>query len=119
MNKILGALTVGQRIKLVRKKMLGIDQSSFSHLVGVSQFTVSKWERNEAEVSEDYLRILAQKTNLTLEWYRDGDPVSDSNLEVIRLLSMVSDKITLALFEKLLETYFKETKAGRRIDGRP
>ena len=110
-------LSVGQRIKLVRTKMLKLDQHGFGKLIGVSQFAISKWERHENKVAEEYLQILANKTGLTVEWFRYGIAVSDANREIVRLISMISDETILAVLKAVLEAYFDEVKA-RQINGK-
>jgi len=115
-NGIDEPMTVGKRIKLVRTEMLKVEQAALGKIVGVSAMSVSKWERDATDVNEQHLRVLADATGLTYEWFVSGKPVSDNNRDVGLLLEMVSDDVILALFKVLLNTYFEEAK-GRYFDG--
>lgn len=115
-NGIDEPMTVGKRIKLMRTEMLKVEQAALGKMVGVSAMAVSKWERDANDVNEHHLRVLADATGLTYEWFVSGKPVSDNNRDVGLLLEMVSDDVILALFKVLLNTYFDEAK-GRYFDG--
>jgi transcriptional regulator with XRE-family HTH domain len=57
---------LGQRIRAARKR-LGLSQPELASLLGVSQVTISQWERGQSRPSLDKLEPLAAKVGAGLE----------------------------------------------------
>lgn len=48
-------------VEHIRKKVLGLSQEAFSRVAGVSQPTVSRWERGELEPGRDEMSLIRSK----------------------------------------------------------
>lgn len=56
-------------IEFIRIKVFQMKQSDFGRIAGVSQGTVSRWEKGELHPSQDEMaRIRAVAIRLALEW---------------------------------------------------
>lgn len=62
----------GKRILYIRKRVLGLTQEDFSKLIGVSQDTVSSYEKGIHEPSSDVLSKIAELGNCSVDWLLTG-----------------------------------------------
>ena len=89
-------MTLGERIKLIRKKHQ-ISQIDFAHVLGVSQTHISKIETGKDNPSSKLLYYISDQFNVNVEWIKSGIGemcTDDSGLTMA--------EITLS-FNKLLE----------------
>ena len=63
--------TLASRLKQVRDSM-GISQTSFAEMLGVSQFTISNYETGKRFPDLEFLVRLKQVTKVNLNWLIDG-----------------------------------------------
>lgn len=65
-------MTEGQRIKHLRKELLGMTQEEFAELLGgVTRGAVGNWEHNKGIKRENLIRV-AEKTGAPFEWLAMG-----------------------------------------------
>ena len=63
---------VGERLKKARES-LNISQIRLAEQVGVSQGTISKWERGLCEIPYSVMEYLAKAYNVNLHWLLTGE----------------------------------------------
>lgn len=65
-------VSVGERIRFIRKRVLGLTQEGFSKLLGVSHDMVSAYERGVYEPSLGVLQQMAELGGCSVEWLLTG-----------------------------------------------
>lgn len=65
-------MNIGARIKKARK-LRGMSQDELAELVGVSQPSVSEWERGVSNPTMDSLGMVAKVLRVSLEWLGKGE----------------------------------------------
>jgi transcriptional regulator with XRE-family HTH domain len=109
----------------------GFNQSSLARTLGVSQTTVSRWERGENTPSEEEINKLCYALRVNRHWLVGGegprtatwkvyeDPGYYSRLarrqEQINLV-MQSESTERDLFEDIIEVFAKRVRAKFRIE---
>ena len=61
-------MTIGERIKEIRKNK-GISVLHLSELSGISRATISRWENNHLNPSEDKLKVIIQALGFTVSQF--------------------------------------------------
>jgi transcriptional regulator with XRE-family HTH domain len=64
--------TIGKRLTMARK-MRELSQHELAKAVGISQATVSQWERGHVAISRTRARILAEYLKVNVRWLETGD----------------------------------------------
>lgn len=64
-------MSLGERIKLVRRNA-GLNQTIFGNKIGVTQVTITNYERNKETPSKRTLIAIANTFNINLEWLESG-----------------------------------------------
>lgn len=65
-------MTVGERIKLLRKKK-NLTQEELSFEIGISRQTISKWEKDVVLPDLENSRLLCNYFNITLDYLLKGE----------------------------------------------
>jgi phage repressor protein C with HTH and peptisase S24 domain len=65
---------IGRRIKEIRAN-LGLNQTAFAELFGVSQNTVSQWEKGKTLSDEETLRKIAEFAGKSFDWLIKGEEI--------------------------------------------
>jgi DNA-binding XRE family transcriptional regulator len=63
---------IGRRLELGRNA-IGLDQSKYSRMAGVSQNTYNQYERGKSRPSLNHAFMLCDTHGLTLDWVYNGD----------------------------------------------
>jgi len=79
-----GMQTIGDRIKHLRKDLLGLSQEEFARLLtGVTRGAVGNWELGKP-ISRESLEVISQKVGVSMDWLAtgqgDGEPKPSQNL---------------------------------------
>lgn len=65
-------MEVGERIKELRKNLLGISMETFGKKIGVAKNTVSQWETGTNGISESMIRSICREYNVDYFWLTEG-----------------------------------------------
>lgn len=80
-------LPFGDRIRYVRRDILGVNQEAFARRVGVSPRTVRRWEASFIAPSREKAEKIAALADLASELFYPDDTVEpDPNVEVRQML---------------------------------
>lgn len=108
-------MTVGERIKELRKNLLGISMETFGKKIGVAKNTVSQWETGTNGISESMIRSICREYNVDYFWLTEGrgNPFMEFPTVLIDQLAFEYD---LDDYDKSIITEFvKLTKEERAI----
>lgn len=108
-------MTVGERIKELRKNLLGISMEAFGKKIGVAKNTVSQWETGTNGISESMIRSICREYNVDYFWLTEGrgNPFMEFPTVLIDQLAFEYD---LDDYDKSIITEFvKLTKEERAI----
>ena len=108
--------TVGERIKLVRKKR-GLNQKSFGKPLGVTATAISKIETGECSLTDQMLLAVCREFKVCEEWLSTGEggeenmfvPHEDSNIE-----NLAQEYRLTELSKTILKAYVKINPPERR-----
>lgn len=108
-------MEVGERIKELRKNLLGISMETFGKKIGVAKNTVSQWETGTNGISESMIRSICREYNVDYFWLTEGrgNPFMEFPTVLIDQLAFEYD---LDDYDKSIITEFvKLTKEERAI----
>lgn len=108
-------MEVGERIKELRKNLLGISMETFGKKIGVAKNTVSQWETGTNGISESMIRSICREYNVDYFWLTEGkgNPFMEFPTVLIDQLALEYD---LDDHDKSIITEFvKLTKEERAI----
>lgn len=66
-------MTVGERIKELRKNMLGLSMEAFASKLDLQKSAINKWEKGINNVSENMLKSICREYNVNYFWLTEGD----------------------------------------------
>jgi len=72
--------TLPQRLKYVRKRLLGMSQRKLGEVLGVSWDSVNRWERGKSDIASRHLRKIGEVAEVSLEWLIAGIIEAQSSL---------------------------------------
>jgi transcriptional regulator with XRE-family HTH domain len=79
--------SIGDRVKYLRKKELGINQESFGKQINVSGELVSNLERGERQLTDRTIADICREFNINEEWLRNGKgdifKIDETNLDFL------------------------------------
>jgi transcriptional regulator with XRE-family HTH domain len=88
-------LPTGDRIRYVRREMLGVNQEAFAKRVGVSVRTVKRWEASFIAPTRDKAEKIAALANLASElFYPDESVEAEPIVEIREMLKTLGETIT-------------------------
>ena len=95
--------TIGTRIRECRKKM-GYSQEKLSEILYLTKTTVSRYERDEYDISARMIADMSKVLNTTPNYLLLGnDSEEDKSDEIIRIISGIKDPALRKLAVKQLE----------------
>lgn len=65
-------MTINERVRYLRKKVLKMSQKSFASAIGMKQTSVSSFEQNGASVTDSTIKAICLVWGLSEAWLRDG-----------------------------------------------
>lgn len=108
-------MTVGERIKELRKNLLGISMEAFGKKIGVAKNTVSQWETGTNGISESMIRSICREYNVDYFWLTEGRGNPFMEFPTV-LIDQLAFKYDLDDYDKSIITEFvKLTKEERAI----
>lgn len=66
-------MTQGERLKELRKNVLGLTLESFGEKLGVKKNAVSRWENGINNIPESMLKAICREYNVNYFWLKDGE----------------------------------------------
>lgn len=66
-------MTIRERVKELRKSILGLSMEAFGEKLGVAKNTVSQWESGKNTISEATLKSICREYNVNYFWLTEGD----------------------------------------------
>ncbi|CVI69542.1 anaerobic benzoate catabolism transcriptional regulator [Clostridiales bacterium CHKCI001] len=79
-NEVSASLTVGQRIRKERR-LRGMTQAEFSHLLGISVSYLGAIERGERGISSSVMGLLHEQLGLSYDYLLDGTTLNDYSIQ--------------------------------------
>lgn len=106
-------MEVGERIKELRKNLLGISMETFGKKIGVAKNTVSQWETGTNGISESMIRSICREYNVDYFWLSEGigEPFRDFPKTLIDEIAVEYD---LDDFEESMIVEFVKLKKEER-----
>lgn len=106
-------MTVGERIKELRKNLLGISMETFGKKIGVAKNTISQWETGTNGISESMIRSICREYNVDYFWLSEGigEPFRDFPKTLIDEIAVEYD---LDDFEESMIVEFVKLKKEER-----
>lgn len=66
-------LTVGERIKKLRKNILGLSMEAFGEKLGVKKAAISNIENSNRNLTEQMAKAICREYNVNYFWLTEGD----------------------------------------------
>lgn len=66
-------MTQGERLKELRKNILGLTMEAFGDKLGVAKNTISQWENGKNNIPESMLKAVCREFNVNYFWLIEGD----------------------------------------------
>lgn len=108
-------MEVGERIKELRKNLLGISMETFGKKIGVAKNTVSQWETGTNGISESMIRSICREYNVDYFWLTEGKGNPFMEFPTV-LIDQLAFEYDLDDYDKSIITEFvKLTKEERAI----
>lgn len=99
-------MTIGDRIRSLRKDYLKVSQTEFGDKIGLKQTAIGMYENNQRSVADRTIMLICSEFHVCEEWLRDGtgpmfEEKSNAVLEKIRE-EYDADALDLQIIEKYL-----------------
>lgn len=108
-------MTVGERIKELRKNLLGVSMETFGKKIGVAKNTVSQWETGTNGISESMIRSICREYNVDYFWLTEGKGNPFMEFPTV-LIDQLAFEYDLDDYDRSIITEFvKLTKEERAI----
>lgn len=102
----MNTMTLGERIKLLRKEKLNLTLDKFGKKLGVGKSAISDIERGRNNLSDQMLLSICREFNVSEKWLRTGEGeifVSiDIDEEIAHLIRDIADDPEYSFKKKLL-----------------
>lgn len=114
-------MTIGERIKAVRKS-LGQTQQSFGDTIGLKRNTIANYEINQIQPSDRTISDICRLFNVSEMWLREGDgemflqlSENEQLIEVLTKVEMEKDNPFIDMITAALKTYYKLPEEKKNI----
>lgn len=94
-------MTTGERIRMLRKE-LKMNQNDFGARIGLASNTITNYETDRRNPSNQVLELICREFNVNEEWLRTGEgemfvwlPVEDEYFRAAAELSKNNDKLAM------------------------
>lgn len=107
--------TKGDRLRLLRKNKLKLNQADFSEKLKMSPSNISRYEKNEYELTDRTISDICREFNVNENWLRtgEGEIFIELSNETLDVLAREHDLDNNDVF--ILGNYLKLTKAKREL----
>lgn len=97
-------LPIGERIRHVRREILGVTQEAFARQLGVSGRTVKRWEASFIAPTRENAEKIAALANLASEiFYPDETEESEPIIELRQMITGM-EKMLVTVTREMIET---------------
>lgn len=107
-------MTIGERIRLIRKQ-IGLNQTEFGEKIGLKQTAIGLYENNQRGVADRTILLICQTFNVNEEWLRTGDGEVFKDDDDI-LITQLAKQYNLDDFSRrFIKTYVRLPEAKRAL----
>lgn len=113
-------MTIGERIKYLRKKEFCLTMEKFGEKLGVKKNTVSQWESDTNKLPDQMFKSICREFNVNEEWLRDGTGdiliiPEDETAALVEDLLTDKDNVTYRAILSLVKTYQQLSPESKKI----
>ena len=110
-------MTIGKRIKELRKNILKLNQTDFAAPLGLNQSTIGGYENDFRNVSDATILAICREYGVSEQWLRTGEgEVFASNRVPSTIVSGLAQEYDLDLMDQnLIAEYLKLDKQSRDV----
>ena len=108
-------MTIGDRIRTLRKDYLKVSQTEFGDKIGLKQTAIGMYENNQRSVADRTILLICSEYHVHEEWLRDGaGPVfEEKNGGILEKLKDEYDASALDL--QLIAQFFRLSPEKRQV----
>lgn len=99
-------MSINERIRYFRKKILHINQTEFAAKLGMKQTSVSTFEQDGATVTEPTLHAICLAFHLNEEWLRNGTEPMYISTDIFNLDQFMKECNATELELQIMKAYF-------------
>ena len=66
-------MTIQERVKELRKDVLGLSMEAFGEKLGVQRSAVNRWEKGVNNIPESMIKAICREYNVNYFWLTEGD----------------------------------------------
>ena len=107
-------MSIHERIRYLRKDVLGMNQTEFAERLGVKQGSFSSIESGSSTVTDRTIKTICMVFNVREEWLRTGEGEMYSSTELFSLDRFVAERGATELELAIVKAYFELDPAIRR-----
>ena len=113
-------MTIGARIKYLRKNELCLTMEKFGEKLGVKKNTVSQWESDTNKLPDQMFKSICREFNVNEEWLRNGTGdiliiPEDETASLVEDLLTDKDNLTYRAILSLVKTYQQLSPESKKI----
>lgn len=107
-------MSIHERIRYLRKDVLGMNQTEFAERLGLKQGSFSSIESGSSTVTDRTIKAICMVFNVREEWLRTGEGEMYSSAELFSLDRFVAERGATELELAIVKAYFELDPAIRR-----
>lgn len=107
-------MSIHERIRYLRKDVLGMNQTEFAERLGLKQGSFSSIESGSSTVTDRTIKAICMVFNVREEWLRTGEGEMYNQGELFSLDSFVAERGATELELAIVKAYFELDPAIRR-----
>lgn len=116
-------MTIGERVAQIRKEA-GLSMAAFGHRLAVTSGTISMWEHDQRNLSDQAVKMLCQEFSVNEEWLRFGIGEKEAAqyksrfIDLALQLDLSSDKYDLQtkdMASELIELWMGLDKNNKQV----
>lgn len=107
-------MSIHERIRYLRKDVLGMNQTEFAERLGLKQGSFSSIESGSSTVTDRTIKAICMIFNVREEWLRTGEGEMYSSAELFSLDRFVAERGATELELAIVKAYFELDPAIRR-----
>lgn len=107
-------MSIHERIRYLRKDVLGMNQTEFAERLGLKQGSFSSIESGSSTVTDRTIKAICMVFNVREEWLRTGEGEMYSSTELFSLDRFVAERGATELELAIVKAYFELDPAIRQ-----
>ena len=107
-------MSIHERIRYLRKDVLGMNQTEFAERLGLKQGSFSSIESGSSTVTDRTIKAICMVFNVREEWLRTGEGEMYSSAELFSLDRFVAERGATELELAIVKAYFELDPAIRQ-----